>query len=182
MRRELFGGIAGATGLGAQLRIKQFSCDVVGVLAPKGQGGMGDQDDAVLLPLHTLQRRVTCNRKVNFLMVSMAEGSDSAPLRASPRQLLRERRKLGDLGPGGQDDNFNIFDTPQLAATRSSTMGVLTSLLGAVAAGAGFFSGQRQGLWLLTGAARGADGPDQGFAACARRRRLRSSRTTTRHR
>ena len=91
---------------------------------------MGDQDDAVLVPLHTLQRRVTGTRRVNFLMVSMVDGADSAPLKASLRQLLRERRKLADA----DDDNFNIFDTQQLADTLSSTMGVLTSLLGAVAA------------------------------------------------
>ena len=130
VRRELWGGSPGSTGLGEQLRIRQFSCQVVGILEPKGQGGMGDQDDAVIVPLHTLQRRVTGSRKVNFLMVSMAEGADSAPLKASLRQLLRERRKLAP----GDDDNFNIFDTQQLADTLSSTMGVLTDLLGAVAA------------------------------------------------
>ena len=130
VRRELFGGTVGQSGLGQQLRVKQFSCDVIGILASKGQGGMGDQDDAVVLPLHTLQRRVTGSRKVNALMVSMQEGSDSGPLKASLRQLLRERRKLAEA----DDDNFNIFDTQQLAETLSSTMGVLTSLLGAVAA------------------------------------------------
>jgi putative ABC transport system permease protein len=130
VRRELFGGTPGQTGLGEQLRVRQFSCDIVGVLAAKGQGGMGDQDDSVLLPLHTLQRRVTGSRKVGSLLVSMQDGSDSAPLKASLRQLLRERRKLA----AGDDDNFNIFDTQQLADTLSSTMGVLTSLLGAVAA------------------------------------------------
>ncbi len=130
VRRELYGGTVGQTGLGQQLRVKQFSCDVVGVLAAKGQGGMGDQDDTVVLPLHTLQRRVTGSRKVSSLMVSMQDGSDSTPLKASLRQLLRERRKLAD----SDDDNFNIFDTQQLADTLSSTMGVLTSLLGAVAA------------------------------------------------
>lgn len=41
VRRELFGGTAGQTGLGEQLRVKQFSCEVVGILASKGQGGMG---------------------------------------------------------------------------------------------------------------------------------------------
>ena len=60
----------------------------------------------------------------------MQDGSDSAPLKASLRQLLRERRHLAT----SDDDNFNIFDTQQLADTLSSTMGVLTSLLGAVAA------------------------------------------------
>jgi putative ABC transport system permease protein len=130
VRREIYGGTAGRTGLGAQLRIKQFSCDVIGILAAKGQGGMGDQDDTVVVPLQTLQRRVTGSRKVNMLLVSMQEGSDSVPLKASLRQLMRERRKLAD----DDDDNFNIFDTQQLAETLSSTMGVLTDLLGAVAA------------------------------------------------
>jgi putative ABC transport system permease protein len=130
VRREIFGGAAGQTGLGEQLRIRQFSCDVIGILASKGQGGMGDQDDTVVVPLHTLQRRVTGSRRVSTILVSMQEGSDSAPLKASLRQLLRERRKLAE----SDDDNFNIFDTQQLAETLSSTMGVLTSLLGAVAA------------------------------------------------
>ena len=130
VRREIFGGTAGLTGLGEQLRVKQFSCDVIGILASKGQSGMGDQDDTVVVPLHTLQRRVTGSRKVDALMVSMQDGADSVPLKASLRQLLRERRKLAE----SDDDNFNIFDTQQLAETLSSTMGVLTSLLGAVAA------------------------------------------------
>jgi putative ABC transport system permease protein len=130
VRREIFGGAAGQTGLGESLRIRKFSCDVVGILASKGQGGMGDQDDTVVVPLHTLQRRVTGTRRISTILVSMEEGSDSKPLKASLRQLMRERRKLAET----DDDNFNIFDTQQLAETLSSTMGVLTSLLGAVAA------------------------------------------------
>ncbi len=130
VRREIYGGTAGQTGLGAQLRVKQFSCSVIGILAAKGQGGLGDQDDVVVVPLHTLQRRVTGSRKVSTVLVSMEEASDSEPLKASLRQLLRERRKLAD----GDDDNFNIFDTQQLAETLSGTMGVMTTLLGAVAA------------------------------------------------
>jgi putative ABC transport system permease protein len=97
---------------------------------PKGQSGMGDQDDTVVVPLHTLQRRVTGSLKVATLLVSMQDGSDSAPLKASLRELLRERRNLAE----GDDDNFNIFDTQQLAETLSSTTEVLTTLLGAVAA------------------------------------------------
>ncbi len=131
VRREIFGGQAGVTGLGEQLRIKKFSCDVIGVLAAKGQGAMGnDQDDTVLVPLHTLQRRVTGSLRVGTLLVSMEEGSDSARLKASLRQLLRERRKLAD----SDDDNFNILDTQQLADTLSGTTKVMTTLLGAVAA------------------------------------------------
>jgi len=131
VRRELYGGKAGVGGLGEQLRIKQFSCTVIGVLASKGQATMGnDQDDTVLVPLHTLQRRVTGNQKIATLLVSMQDGSDSARLKAGLRQLLRERRKLAD----GDDDNFNVLDTQQLAETLSGTTKVMTTLLGAVAA------------------------------------------------
>jgi putative ABC transport system permease protein len=130
VRREIYGGSTGLTGLGEQLRVKQFSCTVIGILVSKGQGGMGDQDDTVVVPLHTLQRRVTGSNRVDLLSVSMQDGADSAPLKASLRQLMRERRKLAE----DDDDNFNIFDTQQLAETLSSTMGVLTNLLGAVAA------------------------------------------------
>ncbi|HAS52235.1 MAG TPA: multidrug ABC transporter substrate-binding protein [Gammaproteobacteria bacterium] len=131
VRREIYGGAVGAGGLGEQLRIKQFSCTVIGILAAKGQAAMGsDQDDTVLLPLHTLQRRVTGNQNVNTLMVSMEDGSDSNRLKASLGELLRERRKLAD----SDDDNFNILDTQQLAETLSGTTQVMTTLLGAVAA------------------------------------------------
>jgi putative ABC transport system permease protein len=130
-RRELYGGSLGAGGLGAQLRIKQFSCEVVGILLAKGQGAMGnDQDDTVVVPLHTLQRRVTGNRTVNILLVSMKDGTDSTRLKASLTQLLRERRKLAS----GDDDNFNVLDTQQLADALSGTTKVMTTLLGAVAA------------------------------------------------
>ena len=131
VRREIYGGTAGQTGLGEQLRIKQFSCNVVGVLASKGQGGMGnDQDDTVVVPLHTLQRRVTGNQRLPTLLVSMQDGSNSTRLKASLRELLRERRKLAE----GDDDNFNILDTQQIADALSGTTKVMTTLLGAVAA------------------------------------------------
>ena len=69
VRRELFGN-AGA--LGEQLRVKQFSCEIIGVLASKGRAAMGgDQDDIVLLPLHTVQRRVVGNQRVSTLLVSL---------------------------------------------------------------------------------------------------------------
>ncbi len=128
VRRELYGALPA---LGSQLRVKQISCTVVGVLAAKGQGAFGnDQDDMVLVPIKTLQRRITGNIRVNTLLVSMRDGSDADRVKASLTQLLRERRKLA----AGDDDNFNVLDTKQLADTLSGTTKVLTTLLGAVAA------------------------------------------------
>jgi putative ABC transport system permease protein len=128
VRRELFGSIPA---LGEPLRVKQISCEVVGVLGSKGQGAFGnDQDDIVFMPIKTLQRRITGNTQVNTLLVSMADGSDAGRVKASMTQLLRERRKLADT----DDDNFNVLDTKQLADTLSGTTKVMTMLLGAVAA------------------------------------------------
>ncbi|NTV86545.1 MAG: FtsX-like permease family protein [Burkholderiaceae bacterium] len=128
VRRELFGSTAA---VGAQLRVKQVSCTVIGLLASKGQGAFGnDQDDVVLVPIKTLQRRITGNTRVNTLLVSMADGSDANRVKASLTDLLRERRKLSST----DEDNFNVLDTKQLADTMSGTTKVMTTLLGAVAA------------------------------------------------
>jgi putative ABC transport system permease protein len=128
VRRELYGA---RPALGEQLRVKQISCEVVGVLGSKGQGSFGnDQDDVVLVPIKTLQRRITGHTRVNTLLVSMMDGSDANRVKASLTQLLRERRKLAD----GDEDNFNVLDTKQLADTLSGTTKVMTTLLGAVAA------------------------------------------------
>jgi putative ABC transport system permease protein len=128
VRRELFGE---RPAVGEQLRVKQISCEIVGLLGAKGQGAFGnDQDDVVLVPLKTLQRRITGNTRVNTLLVSMMDNSDPARVKASLTQLLRERRKLAT----GDEDNFNVLDTKQLGETLASTTKVMTTLLGAVAA------------------------------------------------
>jgi putative ABC transport system permease protein len=128
VRRELFGALPA---LGAQLRVKHISCEVVAVLSSKGQGSFGnDQDDVVLVPLKTLQRRITGNTRVNTLLVSMMDGSDANRVKSGITQLLRERRKLAQ----DDDDNFNVLDTKQLGETLSGTTKVMTTLLGAVAA------------------------------------------------
>ncbi len=128
VRREIFGE---QDAIGQHLRVRRMSCEVVGVLTSKGQGAFGnDQDDVVLLPIKTLQRRVTGSTRVNTLLVSMMEGSDPARVKKSLTQLMRERRKLSDT----DEDNFNVLDTKQLADTLSGTTKVMTMLLGAVAA------------------------------------------------
>ena len=84
----------------------------------------------VLMPIQTLQRRITGNTRVNTLLVSMSDGADASRVTASLTQLLRERRKLAET----DEDNFNVLDTKQLAETLSGTTKIMTMLLGAVAA------------------------------------------------
>lgn len=129
LHRELFQNSPDI--LGKHLRVKAFSCEIVGLLGSKGQGAFGnDQDDMVLIPLKTLQRRVTGNTRVNTLLVSMAEDSDPERVKSSLRDLLRDLRKLAPM----DEDNFNVLDTKQLADTMAGTTKVMTTLLGAVAA------------------------------------------------
>ena len=128
VRRELFGN---RSVLGTNIRVKQISCQVIGVLGSKGQGAFGnDQDDVVFMPLHTLQRRITGNTRVNTLLVSMQNGANPERVKADITDLLRERRKLAE----GEEDNFNVLDTKQLGEAFSGTTRVMTTLLGAVAA------------------------------------------------
>ncbi|MBQ0932149.1 ABC transporter permease [Ideonella sp. 4Y16] len=129
VRRELFG--AEAEVIGQRIRVKTFSCEIIGTLAAKGQAAMGqDQDDTIIVPLRTALRRVTGSTRINTLLVSMADGADASQVTAALTRVLRERRKLAD----GQDDNFNVLDTAQIAQTLSGTTQLMTSLLGAVAA------------------------------------------------
>lgn len=128
VRRELFGT---RNPLGDDLRIKTFTCQVVGLLAAKGQGAMGiDQDDLVLMPLTTFQRRLSGNQDVSTLMVSVRDGVNTVAVMDQIKSLLRERRKLSD----SEDDNFNVMDTKQIAEALSGTIRTMTGLLGAVAA------------------------------------------------
>jgi len=128
VRRELYGS---RNPVGEELRIKNFTCQVVGLLKSKGQGAMGmDQDDIVLMPINTVQRRLTGNTDVATILVSMKDTANTATVTAQIHSLMRERRKLAD----NESDNFNIMDTKQIAETLSGTIGTMTSLLGAVAA------------------------------------------------
>ena len=128
VRRELYGH---QNPVGGELRIKQFACEVIGLLQAKGQGAMGmDQDNTVVMPLRTVQRRLTGNQDVGALLVSLKDGASREKVKREIEGLMRERRKIAE----NEDDNFNVLDTRQIAETLSGTTRVMTMLLGAVAA------------------------------------------------
>jgi len=128
VRRKLFGT---QDPVGSEIRIKNFSCEIVGLLTSKGQASMGrDQDDAVVMPLETLQRRLSGTQDVGTVMVSVTEGRATETVQRQIEALLRERRHI----TGDEDDDFNVLDTKEIAETMSGATRVLTALLGAVAA------------------------------------------------
>ncbi len=116
--------------IGANIRLKQISCEVIGVLESKGASGFGsDQDDVVLMPLKTVQRRVIGNPDVPLIFVAVADGYQTADVQSGIEDLLRERRNIGL----GERDNFSVFDMAQIASVLTGVTGVLTGLLAAVA-------------------------------------------------
>jgi len=128
VRRELFDP---HSAVGETMRVKQFSCEVIGVLAAKGQSAMGrDQDDTVVMPLRTVQRRLAGKQEVSTILISMQDGALTDQVSNQIKLLMRERRKLAD----NEDDDFNVLDTKEIAKALSGTIGTMTTLLGAVAA------------------------------------------------
>ena len=128
VRANLFGA---QNPVGSDIRIKQFSCEVVGLLKAKGQSAMGsDQDDTVVMPLRTVQRRLTGSQDVSRLTVAVREGASIDAAKEQLVLLMRERRNIAE----NEDDNFRVMDTRQIAETLTGTTRILTMLLGAVAA------------------------------------------------
>ena len=82
VREKLFGT---QNPVGTEIRIKHFACEVIGVLKVKGQSAMGsDQDDTVIMPLRTVQRRLTGNQDISRLNVSVRDDSSIDAARCSP--------------------------------------------------------------------------------------------------
>jgi len=128
VRDELFGS---QDPLGLPIRLKRLSCQVIGVLKSKGQSGFGsDQDDFVLVPLRTLQRRIAGKTEVGVIYVSAREGVSTAQVKGDIERLLRERRRITQ----GKEDDFRVRDMQEIMTALTGSTRVLTSLLGAVAA------------------------------------------------
>lgn len=89
-----------------------------------------DQDDTVVMPLRTVQRRLSGSQDVNRLTVSVKAQTSIDAVKKQLTLLMRERRKIGE----NEDNDFQVMDTRQIAETLTSTTRILTMLLGAVAA------------------------------------------------
>ena len=128
VRRELFGAV---NPIGDRLRVRNFDCQIIGLLSPKGQGGIGlDQDDTVLIPLTTAQRRLSGNLDVSPILMSVNDMADSEQIIKSIKRLMRERRNIAE----NDENDFSVVDTRQIAQALSGTIQIMTALLGAVAA------------------------------------------------
>ena len=128
VREELFGS---AEALGGEVRMAKLSCEVIGVLSPKGENTFGiDQDDLVVVPLRTYQRRVAGDSDIDMIFLSPEPDAPAGETKAQLDQLMSERRHVRE----GMDPDFTIRDTKELEQMISGVSGVLTGFLAAVAA------------------------------------------------
>jgi len=126
--KELFGG---QDPIGSKIRVKNISCEVIGQLKAKGQSGLGrDQDDMIVIPLRTFQRRIAGNRDVSMIQISVRDEAAMDRVKSAVERLMRERRHL----ERNEENDFSVLDTRQIAQTLTGTTRILTLLLSAVAA------------------------------------------------
>ncbi|HLS85262.1 MAG TPA: ABC transporter permease [Burkholderiales bacterium] len=128
VRKQLFGE---DDPLGQRLRVGGVPCQVIGTLAPKGANAWGsDQDDLILMPLRTVQRRLRGNTEVGAVMVSVRSEAAIPRVKSQLESLMRERRKIRP----GQEADFFVHDMKEVAEAMQSVTGTMTALLGAIAA------------------------------------------------
>ena len=129
VKKNLFGA---EDPVGMTIRLKKIAFKIIGVFKSKGQSNFGrDADDFVLVPIKTLQRRLSGNRDISSIMVSARDGVDTEIVKENIETLMRERR------PGAKskgEDDFSVMDMKELASMITSTTKALTALLGAIAA------------------------------------------------
>ncbi|MDR7307670.1 ABC transporter permease [Rhodoferax saidenbachensis] len=118
------------------MRVRNIPITVIGVLAPKGQNSMGqDQDDVVMIPLGTLRNRIWGGdatsrlKRVGAISVKVHEGQDMKPVEDSIKDLLRQRFKVQE----GGDDPFVVRNLTEILQAQEESSRVMTLLLAAVA-------------------------------------------------
>lgn len=117
--------------IGATIRIKNFPCSIIGVLASKGASSFGrDQDEVVITPLKMYQRKIQGNLDVSTIIVSVMEEKYIEDAKAQIISLMQDRRAV----KVGEADNFHIRDMKDILNTMTSTTKMLTYLLGSIAA------------------------------------------------
>lgn len=119
--------------VGKTMRIQQSPFVVIGVLGAKGQSLDGrDQDDTVLIPLTTAQRKVFGTPfvgSVRMIMVQTERADQMEQVMAQTTALLRQRHRLRDDMP----DDFFMRNLSAAAESEAATTRTMSILLGAIA-------------------------------------------------
>jgi len=118
------------------IRVRGIPITVIGVLSPKGQNSMGqDQDDVVMIPIGTLRNRIWGGdatsrlKRVGSISVKVRDGQDMREVESSIQDLLRQRFKV----QAGADDPFTVRNLTEILQAQEESSRVMTLLLAAVA-------------------------------------------------
>lgn len=127
---NLFGGI---DPLGQIIRIKKVPFTVIGILEPKGQSIMGqDQDDIIYIPVTTAQKKIAASHvpgMVRSIMVKARSADDMVLAERQVTELLRQRHRSGP----NKEDDFTVRNLSQMMQVAEESANVMTILLGAIA-------------------------------------------------
>jgi putative ABC transport system permease protein len=129
VRDQLFGP---EKAVGQDIRLNNKLCQVIGVLAPKGQSAMGwDQDDTLLLPFTTAQKKLRGKgfTWVDDIMCSAVSAQAVSPAIDEIVRLLRQRHQIR----ADQDDDFNIRRPEEVIKAQLETKRTLALFLISIA-------------------------------------------------
>ena len=116
--------------IGTNIRLKNLSCNVIGVLKSKGAAAFGnDQDEIVIVPLKMFQQKIKGDKDISSILISITDGKHIENAKIEITSLMQERRSLRVDEP----DNFHIRDMEEMLSAMTSTTKMLTYLLGSIA-------------------------------------------------
>lgn len=117
--------------IGTNIRLKNLSCNVIGVLKSKGAAAFGnDQDEIVIVPLKMFQQKIKGDKDISSILISITDGKHIENAKIEITSLMQERRSLRV----DELDNFHIRDMEEMLSAMTSTTKMLTYLLGSIAA------------------------------------------------
>jgi putative ABC transport system permease protein len=120
----------GSDPVGQVIRFKKIPFLVIGTLAPKGLNTFGqDQDDLLLAPYTTVQKRVLAVTYIQSIYTSAIDSKSTADAATQITETVRRQHKIKASDP----DDFTIRNQTELLSTFSSVSNILTILLGAIA-------------------------------------------------
>jgi putative ABC transport system permease protein len=116
--------------IGQIIRIRNQPFKVVGVMLPKGQSAMGqDQDDVVFAPYTTVQKKFRGITYIQNITVSAASADEVNKVAEAITLLLRTRHKIMQ----GDSDDFMVRTLEDIAAVRTEATRTMTALLASIA-------------------------------------------------
>lgn len=116
--------------VGQTMRVRELTFRVVGVLAPKGQDQGGrDQDDLLMAPYTTVQKKLLAITYVQFANASAISPEATKLAEQQITELLRQRHKLA----ANQESDFSVRNMTDIADAADETNRIMTMLLGSIA-------------------------------------------------